>query len=98
MKTIEEAATQSYINEVMTGGCNAGSTFGKEMFIKGIEFAQRWISVEEEIPPFGIRVLIKNKDGFEWFGHTNHRGCINYENKNTSCEPKITHWRPIEVL
>lgn len=92
MKTINDAAID-YLYKI------TGNISGKlpQIFKAGAEFAQRWIPVEEELPVFGIRVLIKNEDGFEWFGHTNHRGCLNYEDKNTSCEPKITHWRPIDL-
>lgn len=57
MKTIEDAATNAYSIEVLSSGCNAGVTFGKEMFKQGVEFAQRWISVDEELPKDGQRVL-----------------------------------------
>ena len=30
-----------------------------ESFISGVEFAQRWIPVEEELPPIGEKVITK---------------------------------------
>jgi len=92
MKTIEEAATQSYIHEVMIGGCNAGSTFGKEMFKNGVEFAQRWISVEEEIPERFEPILLKNEYGI-FIGHFDGDDWINNEGEFEN----VTNWRPIEI-
>lgn len=63
MKTIEQAATNAYSIEVLSSGCNAGVTFGKEMFKQGVEFAQKLISVKDEIPPIKdetYQVLVKD--------------------------------------
>lgn len=82
MKTIEEAAKEYelihyYVDE-------------KIAFAKGVEFAQRWIPMEEEFPTKGIEVIAKNK----------HRKVV-YEVKTNDdvkyiCE-NFTSWRPVEL-
>lgn len=63
-------------------------------FKAGVEFAQRWIPVDEELPENDDRVLIKWDNG----------NCIvnsfdPFENKWQYDFEKITitHWRPIEL-
>ena len=77
-------------------------------FRAGVEFAQRWISVEEELPPIGEMVITKmeKRHGDTWVQ--------NYYSTATRLENKggwqdvnwvdhsisfghITHWRPIEL-
>jgi hypothetical protein len=83
MKTIEEAAkdyADRYFEERL-GNCGA-----KNGFKAGIEYALQWISVDDELPHYGVLVLVKNKvkgicvEGFY--------GKFNYN---------ITHWRAIEL-
>jgi hypothetical protein len=68
MKPIEEALDE-HIRSMQEGGCipnyeendfNAGNQYGFEQgFMAGVEFAQRWISVDEELPKLDVPVLIK---------------------------------------
>lgn len=60
-------------------------------FIAGINFAQRWIAVEEELPTEYGKYIIKGKSEvpyLSWF---------NPETKLWSSLCKITHWRPISI-
>lgn len=89
MKTIEQAAKEVYRYEVemkdpyLTG------------FKAGVEFAQRWISVEEEMPHDYERLLVKdNSNDYELSYHDElNRWC----NPDFSSIGTITHWRPIEI-
>ena len=79
----------------------------KKAFKSGVEFAQRWISVDDELPPCSDKdILIKGID---------HRGIegmcdIGYMHSNPNNIPnkgnfislsgeiiKVTHWRYIEL-
>ena len=68
------------------------------IFSYGAEFAQRWIPVEEELPPIDVKVLVKCSTG-NWTTSTLRL----YANLNTSWSGSstfgnsITHWRPIEL-
>ena len=57
MKTIKEGLNEAYEK------AGQNSYFGNG-FKAGVEFAQRWISVKDELPQEGISVLIKNDFGF----------------------------------
>ena len=101
MKKIEEAAHE-YFRKAQLGFENPGSESG---FIAGVEFAQRWISVEDELPEvknhgFSDLVLTKNSYGnimLERYDLESKQfngiryGCI----KNN--DGQVTHWRPIEL-
>ena len=52
MKTIEEVSKE--FSEKSVWACPIS-------FKAGVEFAQRWISVEEELPSIGDHILIKLK-------------------------------------
>lgn len=100
MKTIEQAATNAYSIEVLSSGCNAGVTFGKEMFKQGVEFAQKLISVIDELPPIkdeSYQVLVKDS-----YGDYNVFEIENYESEKEILEDfelnEITHWRLISFL
>ena len=89
MKTIEEAAKEYekihyYVDE-------------KEAFKSGADFAQRWISVEEEMPENSDVVLIKEEtlvNAITGYFSTYYKSWISYPfNKDV----KVTHWRPIEI-
>ena len=79
MKTLEQAAQEYAAKERTTRSEQAA-------FIAGAEFAQRWISVEEDLPDrsFSRQCLWKDKSGYIWYG------CA-YESQ------KPTHWLPIEL-
>ena len=95
MKTIEEASVE-YSKEqydhdpIMRFQCETH-------FEAGIEFAQRWISVEEELPPLGVPVICK----YSMFGKEYHwTGTFYTEERIMHFIKKhlmITHWRLIEL-
>ena len=100
MKTIEQAATNAYSIEVLSSGCNAGVTFGKEMFKQGVEFAEKLISVIDELPPIkdeSYQVLVKDS-----CNDYNVFDIEDYESEKEILEDfelnEITHWRPISFL
>ena len=106
MKTIEQAARDA-LNEYPSYVVNAASVLSvfHKGFAMGVEFAQRWIPVSEELPEDGEIVLITIEDchidvvvgifnGKEWmcrlYVPTGHTDFIIYG------IDKVTHWRPIE--
>jgi len=100
MKTIEQAATNAYSIEVLSSGCNAGVTFGKEMFKLGVEFAQKFISLEQELPPktnpetpYSIPVLIKDESGDNYVAVYDFR----LNEFDIFCDV-IVGWRPLYFL
>lgn len=108
MKTIEEASLENSKAHY----CEA---FSEELhkeadmdFRKGIEFAQRWISVEEELPfnedgDDSIKCLVKsNYDGIVVRPYNQYHKCWDQEDGDDyysdAIGGKITHWRKIELL
>lgn len=92
MKTIEEAIlefTKSY------SGFKIVPASWKCAFESGVEFAQRWIDCNNELPPRKITVLAKHEDGGITLGNYNGR-YFHHDYGNPNCE-KVTHWRPIEL-
>jgi hypothetical protein len=97
MKTLKEAATEYAARERATR-----SEYGA--FIAGVEFAQRWISVKDELPPCSDEdILIK---GIDYRGHEGvvdigymHEKTPRVENFiSLSGEVlEVTHWRKIEL-
>ena len=95
MKTIEEALNIAYDE------CKSNAYFGNG-FKKGVEFAQRWISVEEELPKIGEKVITKmTKDKRTSYGiatRIREEWEINaHWIDHTFSNMNITHWRPIEL-
>jgi len=96
MKTIKEAANEAF-NDISLGV--------DYLFEEGVEFAQRWIPVEEELPEdsvcFDLRyenVLVKTKNGNVttscriWNLHLSK-----WEWKGSGTfKDSIVFWRPIE--
>ena len=105
MKTIEEVANEICI--YVDNSCEA-KTVAYESFIGGVGFAQRWISVEEELPPIGEMVLTKmeKRHGDTWVQHY-YSTATRLENQgewqdvnwvdHSMSFGHITHWRPIEL-
>ena len=107
MKTIEDLALD-YVN-------STSITFPEEAvkkaFKKGVEFAQRWISIEGELPEDTQEILMKNVDWENEYypegvrsGWYNATHCKYYtslwdDNKEefVTSESIPTHWRPIEL-
>ena len=95
METIEQALDEAYKN----AGSNA--YFGNG-FRAGIEFAQRWMSVEEELPKIGEKVITKmTKDKRTAYGiatRIREEWEINaHWIDHTFSNMNITHWRPINI-
>ena len=87
MKKIKEASHE-YFRAAQLGFENPGSEAG---FKAGVEFAQRWISVEEEIPR-NVWLNVKH-DLKNMYGVVNIAGSIDYN----FVKSNFTHWRPIEI-
>lgn len=95
MKTIEEALNIAYDE------CKSNAYFGNG-FKRGVEFAQRWIPVEEELPKIGEKVITKmTKDKRTSYGiatRIREEWEINaHWIDHTFSNMNITHWRPIEL-
>jgi hypothetical protein len=71
-------------------------------FKAGVEFAQRWISVEEELPPIGELVQVKchemigKQTIFYDFDKIMPQEPFNMFEVE-QCMVKVTHWKPIEI-
>lgn len=111
MKATEEAAKECLYSDKEF--YNSLSQSERELIIpifkQGVEFAQRWISIEEELPKTGSDLLL-----VKWLGS---KGIIKYglatyvdffsiglsKKKyldfiiQGSCKRGVTHWRPIEL-
>ena len=88
MKTIEEVAKE--FSEKSVWACPIS-------FKAGVEFAQRWISVEEELPEYhGIDfyVLMKNE---RLDSDDINLGLIEGIDDVENVYQYATHWRPIEL-
>ena len=95
MKTIEEALDEAYKN----AGSNA--YFGNG-FKAGADFAQRWISVDEELPEIGEPVIVCRNTIIGY--HFICSEIFYTENKTPLWKSngdfyliEDTHWRPIEL-
>lgn len=96
MKTIEQAA-EEYADSLILGDAHHVSQqqfeeYAQSDFKAGVEFAQRWIPVEEESPAEYDYVIAKSSVGDVYVASfsagTFHTGMPHKVN--------ITHWRPIE--
>jgi hypothetical protein len=101
MKTIEEAAekyAQKMENEDGYVGC---SPCWEVAFKAGVEHAQKWISVEDELPEAGKRVLIKLKNGYittdERVDKRKVFSCFNSIIVDKEDKAAVTHWKYIEL-
>ena len=83
MKTIQEKSSDFYANGTK-----------KPDFVLGVEFAQRFISVEEELPTEPGKYLVIRDNEFEiceWKVTKKSDEGYWYDYMG------ITHWRPIEI-
>ena len=87
MKTIEEAAHElwrkEYIGEIDHNEYD-------EIFRSGVEFAQRWIPVKEELPPIREKVLGLYKD----YENMDYVFLVYFRGGEDELS-FVTHWRPI---
>lgn len=104
MKTVEQAAID-YAYSLEDNDYTIETEFA---FKAGAEFAQRWISVEEELPPIGEMVLTKMEKmhGDTWVQNY-YSTATRLENQGEWQDANwvdhsisfghITHWRQIEL-
>ena len=105
MKTIEEAAKE--YGRATGDNPDKPINAGYGGFMAGVEFAQRWIPVEEELPQKMqteptvskvVQVKSKNfKEPFCAFYDHLHNIWIPYPFGSNSQILRITHWRPTEI-
>ena len=106
MKSIEEAAREYAVHMVGSDSSYEQNDL-EEGFKAGVEFAQQWISVDDELPPCSDEdILIKgiDSDGREnmpdiGYMHSSNDNKPSKENFiSLSGEiTEVTHWRPIEL-
>jgi len=94
MKTIEEAAN-GYILENYLEQCTMRQ-YIKDSFESGVEFAQRWIPVTEELPS-EERVLVKERDEYLTVARYDIESEEWVADNDWLVSENVTHWRPIEV-
>ena len=99
MKTVQSEAEEICI--YVDDSCDA-KTVAYESFLSGVEFAQRWIPIEEELPDIGEKVITKmTKDKRTSYGiatRIREEWEINaHWIDHTFSHMNITHWRPIEL-
>ena len=61
MKTVQSEAEEICI--YVDDSCDA-KTVAYESFLSGVEFAQRWIPIEEELPEKSKQVIVKLENGW----------------------------------
>lgn len=103
MKAIEEAAKES-VAEVLTVKENESAWIATsdlqdylaDQFKAGVEFAQRWIPIEEELPEeFEKQILVKN----EKYNYADLRFFNHKKQFYLLCKiNNYTHWRPVSFL
>ena len=104
MKTIEQAS----IDYALSREDNDYTIETEMAFEAGVEFAQRWISVEEELPDIGEEVLVKRelRQGDTWvqrFCSVSTRLAPSGEWEDVKWSDVghtrgiVTHWRPINL-
>ena len=106
MKSIEEAADdyEQQFGFYSDGEINSSHS---EAFKAGVEFTQRWISVDDELPPCSDEdILIKgiDSDGREnmpdiGYMYSSSNNIPNKENfiSQSGEITKVTHWRYLEL-
>ena len=86
MKTIEEAA----IDYALSREDNDYTIETEMAFEAGVEFAQRWIHVEEYLPEKSKQVIVKLENGW-------HTCTWIMEDGTFAFNVKPTHWRYIDL-
>lgn len=99
METIKEAAKEYAINR--HGKDESWSPDRQEFvtgFIQGVKWAERWISVEEELPDNQDIILVKTDKGCvsTAYLHGKKSGFICYGQEAYNDFGEVTHWRPVE--
>lgn len=104
MKTIEEKSFEYKENVDLSNICDTKDVRFEiqDAFTAGVDFAQRWIPIEEELPEIGEKVITKmTKDKRTSYGiatRIREEWEINsHWIDHTFSNMTITHWRPIEL-
>ena len=84
MQTIKEGLNKAY----KEAGQNA---YFENGFKSGVEFAQRWIPVSEELPKEGQEIICKNGN-YKTVHFYYPNGVVDED----FLKANYTHWRPIE--
>lgn len=95
MKTIEQAA-QEYAEKV-TVLKGQDRTKRENAFRAGAQFAQQWISVEDELPESGKLILVMLDNDKSQVSSARFNGRDFSIDFGDMAVGKITHWRPIEL-
>ena len=101
MKTIKEAAKE---HGRKVSPQSEWTAWNSEISFKsGVEFAQRWIPVEEELPEIGEKVQVKLLIIGNKTTDVDHDRLILKDGKTWMFDVEqmagiaVTHWRPIEL-
>ena len=90
MKSIEQAAQEYAVRNTVNTG--ADRTKRENAFKAGIDFAQKWISVEDELPEECKNILVNCMNG-----KRNQHDVDFLINGKFQKRKNVTHWRPIEL-
>jgi hypothetical protein len=94
MKTVEEAAKE-YAGIKTKVEIEVDSRIKEyDAFKAGVEFAQRWIPIEEELPEERVLVLCINP--FSPFVASYHGKEKGFRIPNVEENYSVTHWRPVD--
>ena len=107
MQTIEEKARKYYNLIAKQSGNHDCAECAEAGFKAGVEFAQRWISVDDELPPCSDEdILIKGIDsdgrenmpdiGYMYSSNENKPSKENFISLSGEIT-EVTHWRYLEI-
>ena len=96
MQSIEEASKEYENQELHIEDGQYTSTAIIEAFTAGVEFAQQWIKIEDELPPLNTLLQVKGiveggKIGYDFAKFEFKKGLCAYH------LIRATHWRPINI-
>ena len=106
MKTIEQEASNfahKKINSIPENHIQTLPKFfvmaaSRDGFKSGVDFATKWIPIEEELPPLHEDVLLKCESSFVDKGCLIHQSGDNMFSSSSGDLDIVTHWRPISFL
>lgn len=105
METIKEATNGNYWKTIKScaGSKNSGVQYVEELinksFENGVKFAQRWISIEDELPQYYQTVLADNGKYMAIVARVSNGDEEYYSiyGTYTIMSPDPIKWRPIEL-
>jgi hypothetical protein len=96
MKTIKQAATERANSLCFPKNKEGFRIMIHQAFCSGVAFAQRWISVDEELPKKNLPIIFKTERGSTHCGF--YAECEFFTEDYQKFHMKdITHWRPIKL-